>query len=81
MVIFSLASAHPHKLIVVLRCKTIFEDTMAGNLTSAYPLPVDSNADKISRQYIRNFGLFIVLVVVLSISLIFIVAINLKIRH
>src|SRR5690606_10977801 len=35
MEIFSLASAQPQIWMVVLRCKTILEDTMAGSFTSA----------------------------------------------
>jgi hypothetical protein len=31
MEIFSPASAQPHSTTVVLRCKTILEDTMAGS--------------------------------------------------
>jgi hypothetical protein len=35
MEIFSFWAAHPHKITVVFRCKTMFEDTIAGRVTSA----------------------------------------------
>jgi len=66
MVISSPASAHPQRLMLVLRCKTIFEERMGGNLTFAYIAWVDSKPGTISKQQIRHFVLVMMIIFVLQ---------------
>jgi len=59
MLIFSEDAAQPQRFTVVFRCKTISEDTMAGNLTCAL-------ADKIKIRFSKKcvlilFSVFIVI--------------------
>ena len=45
-VIFSLASAQPQSTTVVLRCNTMFEETIAGKVTSVFPWKENKRENK-----------------------------------